>query len=158
LSFPEREGGPCACTVDRSSPTLSPSSYNRLQHPTTRSNSSLCYRKALLKTPYPPKAGPFPLSGGHNVLCPSLEGKGDRAHARWMGPAYTLAFVVQPTAAPPQLSGGHKVALDKLYFIQYHLRYTEFIQSNGGTGPMKLRQPSGKRSFPRTVLSPSGIA
>ena len=185
LSFPGREGGPCACTVDRSSPTLSPSPYNRLHTPTTRSKSSPCYREALLKTPYP-QAGPFPLSGGHNVprdqetqlllsfpgreggpaewlvdgsslhyglgrvidcsipfliqkgyscfrlagvrtpyplkrvlspfspglgdscssspsrgtqyFCPSLKGKGDRAYARWMGPVYTMGFIVRSTA------------------------------------------------------------
>ena len=34
------------------------------------------------------------------------------------------------------------IPIDKLYFIRYHLIRTEFIQSNGGTGPMKLRQPS----------------
>ncbi len=157
MSFPGREGGPCACTVDGSSTAF------RLRRtidctPTTRSKSSPCYRKALLKTPYPPKAGPFPLSGGHNVLCPSLEGKGDQPNGWWIGPALHSRLRRPDDCSTPQLSGGHKVALDKLYFIQYHLSYTEFIQSNGGTGPMKLRQPSGKRSFPRTVLSPSGIA
>ena len=41
------------------------------------------------------------------------------------------------------------IPIDKLYFIRYHLIRTEFIQSNGGTGPMKLRQPSALLSAER---------
>ena len=94
LSFPEREGGPCACTVDGSSTTPSPSSYKRSKSPTIRSKSFSCYRKILLKTPYP-QAGPFPLSGGHNIpqdrgthRLLSFPGReGGPCSARWMGPA-----------------------------------------------------------------------
>ena len=49
------------------------------------------------KTPLPAKRAPF--RGGHNVFCPSLEGKGTvRMHGGWVQ-YYTLAFVVQTIEA-----------------------------------------------------------
>ena len=100
LSFPEREGGPAVWLVDRSS-------LHFLLRRTTDCSTPppvqkfLCYRKALLKTPYP-QAGPFPLFhgtrrlllvvsvAGDTKLCPSLKGKGDRcALAQWWIGFYT---------------------------------------------------------------------
>jgi hypothetical protein len=41
-----------------------------------RVQNKLTTSKVLLKTPYPPKAGPFPLSGGHTSFVLPWKGRG----------------------------------------------------------------------------------
>ena len=113
LSFPEREGGPSEWTVDRFlhrpyDLSVTFSQYlvlvvSQACEPPTRKRVLSPFSTGLGDSfSSSPSQGDTMFHGTkrHNFFCPSLEGKGDRAHARWIGPACTLAFVVQTTELP----------------------------------------------------------